>query len=61
MVSTNCEAPVYGGDSACLHAPAISDGVILPSPGLSLMGGAPAAVGEALPAVVQKRALRKMF
>jgi len=42
-ISTKCESPIIGGDSACppRTAPALCDGVVVPSLELSLQWGAP--------------------
>ena len=63
QVSKKYNAPGYGG-GPCLSprtAPALCDGVVVPSPEQSLQGDA-TAVGGALAfhAVAQKRALRKI-
>jgi len=60
-ISTNCKAPVYGGDSACPPEPAaLCDCVVLPFPGV-IAPGATAAGADVLHAVAPLKALRKMF
>jgi hypothetical protein len=60
--STNVEHPGYErGPYLSPETPLRFAIVVLPSPELSHQGGATAAGAEALPAIAQKRALRKIL